>query len=123
MPYQQQHQQSQQKRVLRRDQSDLRTYVHPSEMTAGELKALVCLFLHKGTVYYTTGHAFTHGVHHPSIDPHDTIIAWPALNRLRELRLLTIETNKVTMVDEVRLTGAGRGIAKGLQDRPIIGYD
>jgi hypothetical protein len=95
-----------------------RTFVDPSKMKASELKALVCLFLHGKPAPFLTGHAFCSEVVHVSINPRDTFISWKVIKELIRLKLVYFDKDI-----NVQLTGAGRGISRGLSNKPIHGYD
>lgn len=82
-------------------------FVHPSELRAYELRAVLALHKHGKPAPVSAGHCFAAKM----------AIKWGAFLRLIDLGLA------YWVGDRVDLTPAGHGMARGLEHRRIVGYD
>jgi hypothetical protein len=84
-------------------------FVHPSELRASELRAVLALHKHGQPAPVSAGHCFAAKM----------AIRWDAFLHLIDLGL----AYWVGRGERVDLTPAGRGMARGLEHRRIVGYD
>jgi hypothetical protein len=94
------------------------SYINPRDISSRGLKALVCLYRYGKPAVFTSGHAFTTPVSHPSIRNNENIIHYRVIGELKVLEL--VET---TQDGCIKLTPAGLGIGRSFVNRIISGDD